>query len=300
MMNWRRLLQFCIPVYVLSWSLQIWIILAYGDPKDPRALPLGLVTMFTPALVTVGFALFSRETRALIMWRPSWHAVWPAVLAVVIPILIAFATVALVEVPGWGKSQWFDFSTAGVAISAGPWFLGAGTQGWPLFIANVLVTGTCFAALNALASAGEELGWRGLLQGILIEELGMTRGIALLGVIWSFWHLPLLLAGYNYPEHPVLGALIFFPVQLIAASFFFGWLTIRAGSFWPAALAHGAVNSIQEGISEQIGMAVPHIYEDLTRLVLTIAVGVIFWRLLQRQQEPQRAVILGPQQNASC
>lgn len=299
-MNWRRLLQFCIPVYVLSWSLQIWIIFAYGDPKDPRALPLGLVTMFTPALVTAGFALFSREMRARIRWRLSWHAVRPAIVGVVIPILMAFATVALVEIPGWGKSHWFDFSSAGVAISAGPWFLGAGTQGWPLFIANVLVTGACFAALNALAAVGEELGWRGLLQGILIEELGMTRGIALLGLIWSFWHLPLLLAGYNYPEHPVLGALVFFPVQLIAASFFFGWLTIRAGSFWPAALAHGAVNSIQEGISEQIGMTVPHIYEDMVRLALTIAVGVFFWWLMQGKQEMQRGIAFASQQDSIC
>jgi membrane protease YdiL (CAAX protease family) len=299
-MNWRRLLQFCIPVYVLSWSLQIWIIFAYGDPKDPRALPLGLVTMFTPALVTAGLALFSREMRTLIKWRLSWRAVRPAILGVMLPIVIAFATVALVEIPGWGKSQWFDFSSAGVAISAGPWFLGAGTQGWPLFIANVLVTGACFAAVNALAAVGEELGWRGLLQGILIEELGMTRGIALLGLIWSFWHLPLLLAGYNYPEHPVLGALVFFPVQLIAASFFFGWLTIRAGSFWPAALAHGAVNSIQEGISEQIGMTVPHIYEDLVRLALTIAVGVFFWWLLRRKQAMQRGIAFASQQDSSC
>lgn len=299
-MNLRRVLQFCIPVYALSWSLQIGIILAYGDPKDPRALPWGLVTMFTPALVTAGFALFSRETRAQIMWRLSWRAVRPAIVGVAIPILIAFATVALVAVPGWGKSQWFDFSSAGVAISAGPWVLGAGKQAWPLFIANVLATGACFAALNAVAAVGEELGWRGLLQGLLVKELGTTRGIALLGLIWSFWHLPLLLAGYNYPEHPVLGALVFFPAQLIAASFFLGWLTVRSGSFWPAALAHGAVNSIQEGVSEQITMTVPHIYEDLVRLLLTIAVGVLFWWLLQRKHEIQATVMFGSQQNSSC
>ncbi|HEU4600633.1 MAG TPA: type II CAAX endopeptidase family protein [Steroidobacteraceae bacterium] len=293
-MNWRRrVLQFCIPVFVLSWSLQTWIALAYGNPKDPRAVPWGIAVMFTPALITLVLAALNRESRALIQWRPSWRMLRPLFVGAVIPIVLAFATVAIVEILSWGKSAWFEFSTTTVVISAGPWFLGLGSQGWPLFIANVLVTGAGFAVLNALAAVGEELGWRGFLQGILIKELGMARGIALLGLIWSFWHLPLLLAGYNYPEHPVLGAFVLFPLQLIAASYFFGWLTIRAGSFWPAAIAHGAVNSIQEGVSEQINMSVPHIYEDMTRLALVIVTGLLFWWLLQRERKSQHALALG-------
>lgn len=169
----------------------------------------------------------------MIKWRLAWSVLPLSIVGFVVPTLIAFGTVALVESAGWGKSGWFDFSAASVAISGGPWLLGRGREGWSLFIANVLVTGGYFAALNALAAMGEELGWRGFLRGLLVEELGRTRGIVLLGFIWSFWHLPALLAGYNYPEHPLLGATVLFPVQLVAASFFLVWLTIRAGSFWP-------------------------------------------------------------------
>lgn len=137
---------------------------------------------------------------------------------------------------------------------------------------------------------GEELGWRGFLQGVLVEKVGTTRGIVLLGLIWSFWHLPALLAGYNYPAHPVLGALVLFPAQLIAASFFLAWLTIRSGSFWPAAIAHGAVNSIEEGVTHNISVAVPHLYEDVTRVVLPILFGLVFWWLLQRDRGRKTAL----------
>src|SRR5690606_23069025 len=122
-------------------------------------------------------------------------------------------------------------------------------QPWPAFIANVALTGMWFALFNATVAVGEEFGWRGFLQGHLIARMGTTDGIVLLGFIWSMWHLPSLLAGYNFPEYPLLGATVLFPVQLIAASFFLGWLTLRAGSFWPAAIAHGATNSIQEGVT---------------------------------------------------
>jgi uncharacterized protein len=284
-MNRRRVLKFCLLVYALSWSIQIGVVLAYGNPEDSRALPWGVGAMFTPALVTIGFALFSRETRRLIQWRPSWSALPLAIVGFLVPTLIAFATVAAVEIAGWGNAGWFHFSARGVAISAGPWLLGRGAQPWPVFVANVLVTGAYFAVFNALAAAGEELGWRGFLQGLLVKELGVARGILLLGLIWSFWHLPVLLAGYNFPEHPVLGALVLFPAELVAASFFLGWLTIRAGSFWPAAVAHGAVNSIEEGVTHHITMAGPHIYEDVSRLLLTIVTGLFFWRLLQRARQ---------------
>jgi membrane protease YdiL (CAAX protease family) len=209
-------------------------------------------------------------------------------IACLVPTVIAFGTVAAVEIAGWGKAGWFAFSPGGAVISGGPWLLGRGTQAWPLLIANVALTGGYFGVINALPAIGEELGWRGFLQGPLIDRLGVTRGLVLLGLVWSLWHLPALLAGYNYPQHPVLGALVLFPLQLVAASFFLGWLTLRAGSFWPAAIAHGAVNSIEEGVTHNLNMVAPHIYEDLTRVALTIVFGVFFWWLLVNSH-PARA-----------
>jgi len=285
-MSKRALILFCVLVYALSWSIQYGVIATYGNPENPAARPWLLVVMFTPALVTLAFAFFSREARARIVWKPRWRMIPLLIVGFAIPTLIAFATLAIVVATDIGKSGWFAFAPSGVAISGGPWLLGKGVQGWPLFAANVLVTGGCFAAFNALAAIGEELGWRGFLQGELVAKLGVSRGIVLLGLIWSFWHLPALLAGYNYPDHPLLGAFVLFPLQLVAASFFFGWLTTRSGSFWCAAVAHGAVNSIEEGVTANLHMTVPHLAEDFIRLGITMICGLIFWLLLVRRKQP--------------
>lgn len=154
--------------------------------------------------------------------------------------------------------------------------LGRGTQDWSRFVTNVALTGCAYAAFNGLFAIGEELGWRGFLQGQLVAGLGTTRGIVLLGLIWSFRHLPVLLSGYNYPEYPVLGGLVLFPITLIAASFFLGWLTLRTNTFWPAAVAHGAANSIEEGVVGNLHMTMPRLYEDLLRLDFTVAFGLAF------------------------
>ena len=116
-----------------------------------------------------------------------------------------------------------------------------------------------------VAGAGEELGWRGYLQGRLIAHYGLSKGIAILGLLWPFWRLPLL-AGYNYREHRYLGAFLFSPALLVAASFFMAWLTLRSRSFWPAALPHGAGNSIQGGLTASIKPTVPIVVSLLDRI----------------------------------
>jgi uncharacterized protein len=288
-MSNRALTLFCVLAYALSWSIQFEVIAAYGNPENPHATPWLVAIMFTPALVTLAFAFFSRKARAIIRWRQSWRMLPLLIVAFVVPTLISFGTVAAIDLFGWGKPGWFVFSQSGVAISGGPWLLGNGTQAWGTFALNVFLTGGCFAALNALAAMGEELGWRGFLQGPLVEKLDATRGIVLLGLIWSFWHLPALLAGYNFPAHPMLGAFLLSPLELIAVSMFLGWLTIRSGSFWCAAIAHGAGNSIEEGVTANLHMQMPHIYEDIARLTFTMIFGLLFWFLLARGSRPTRA-----------
>ncbi|HWA89359.1 MAG TPA: CPBP family intramembrane glutamic endopeptidase [Rhizomicrobium sp.] len=281
-MRTRAIVFYCLIVYALGWSLQLAAIHIVGDLESDAARPWLGAAMFGPGLVALLFAWASKDFRAALKWRPTWR-MWPAFLvAVLVPTVIAFGSVAICLAFGWGTPGWFRFASSGVTISGGPWLLGRGVQAWPLFLANVAATGLAYAAFNALFAMGEELGWRGFLQGALTQKLGTARGIALLGLIWSFWHLPGLLAGYNYPQYPVLGAFVLFPVMLVAVSFFLGWLTIRTGTFWPAAIAHGAGNSIEEGVFANLHLTAPQLAADLTRLALTVLFGLLFWGLLFR------------------
>jgi len=283
-MRGRAIVLYCLLAYAIAWGLQFAAInLTGGDLESGAAMPWLVATMFAPTLAAIPFLVFHRPGRAGLLWKPTWPT-WPLVLvAVAVPTLTAFAVLAVVQAMGWGQSGWFTFAADGVSISGGPWVLGQGEQGWPLFLVNVAATGLAFAGVSAVVAVGEEFGWRAFLQGHLINRLGLTGGVTALGLIWSFWHLPGLLAGYNFPETPILGALVIFPLELVAMSFFLAWLTITARSFWPAVVAHAAGNSIQEGVIANLQMEAPRLYEDLTTMGVTMVIGLACWLALKAQ-----------------
>jgi membrane protease YdiL (CAAX protease family) len=277
-------IAYCVGIFVASWASQLAGIHAVrGDLENGAITPWLIVAMITPALGVLLLMAFSRPVREQVLWKANWRAFAFAPYCVLIPTLVSFGMIAVFSWMGWGRSAWFEFSPAGVQVLAGRWLLGRGTQSWPLFFCNIATTATAYSLVAMILGAGEELGWRGYLQGRLIEHFGLSRGIIVLGLLWSFWHLPLLLAGYNYPQHPVLGAFVLSPLLLVAASFFMAWLTLRTQSFWPAALAHGAGDSIQGGLTSSIRTSLPGLYLYLTELTLIMIVGLIFFVLLNRQ-----------------
>jgi len=62
--------------------------------------------------------------------------------------------------------------------------------------------------VNALFAFGEEVGWRGFMFKAL-DGRGFWSVSLLTGVAWGFWHAPVILQGYNYPQHPLLGVPLF-------------------------------------------------------------------------------------------
>jgi len=62
-------------------------------------------------------------------------------------------------------------------------------------------------------------------------------------VIWGVWHYPLLLRGYDFPDHRLAGMMVF-TVSTIFISIIFGWLFQKTGSIWSSSLAHSATNVI--------------------------------------------------------
>ncbi len=99
--------------------------------------------------------------------------------------------------------------------------------------------------INTLFALGEEMGWRGFLQ-IELEALGFSpaKAALLVGLVWGVWHAPaIMLLGYNYPENPVLGVLLF-TAFTVALSFPHAVVRHVSSSVIPAASLHGAVNAV--------------------------------------------------------
>jgi membrane protease YdiL (CAAX protease family) len=107
----------------------------------------------------------------------------------------------------------------------------------------VLLTLPLQALLLTPFTFGEEWGWRGYLLPQLLP-LGQWPALLMSGAIWGFWHAPLILLGFNYPEHPVFGVFLMVIFSTIVGTLL-GWTRLATGSVWPAVLGHAGLNSSQ-------------------------------------------------------
>ena len=153
----------------------------------------------------------------------SWPVVWFVVLAYL------FLQVGLTAVFGMGARP--DLSEMAA---------GAGMTIPVLMVVSFVNTAMVGPLLGLLIAFGEEYGWRGYLQSELIK-LGRVKGVLLVGVVWGVWHAPVIAMGHNYPGHPVLGPIAFLVFNLIL-SVFLGYLVLKTGSVWQAALMHAILN----------------------------------------------------------
>ena len=166
---------------------------------------------------------------------------WWVIGWLLMPIL-AFAVLGVsLLMPG---EEWsVDALLAGgqqMPIKIGPWGM----------IAITLVSGMISGVtVNALFAFGEEIAWRGFLVKHFEGKKFLTVSL-LIGVIWGFWHAPLILNGHNYPQHPVLGVFLMVLMCLILTPMLL-YFRQKSGSVIVPAIMHGTFNAVI-GISNMV------------------------------------------------
>lgn len=171
---------------------------------------------------------------------PYYVVAWLLPLAVVGCIVIA-AVLLRLGTPDFSLVRGIEYISRSVGrvpahVPSHPWLLLA------ILPANAILAISATPVLF-----GEEFGWRGYLQLRLFRDRPLPSAVVT-GVIWAVWHYPLLLRGYDFPENRLAGLLVF-PVSTIFLSIIFGWLRLKTGSIWSAALAHSATNAIGVSLS---------------------------------------------------
>jgi membrane protease YdiL (CAAX protease family) len=106
-------------------------------------------------------------------------------------------------------------------------------------VIQFLIRVILFTLTFALA---EEIGIRGYLLPKLLS-LGRTRALALSGLVFATWHMPLMLLTPVFPVGNKLISLPLFYGTVVVASFVYGYLRLYTGSVWPASLAHAVHNA---------------------------------------------------------
>jgi membrane protease YdiL (CAAX protease family) len=230
-----------------SWGLA-GVAYAAGVRLTPfTAVLIGVPYMFFPALAAwvVERRRGARVRQSLdIRFRPNWWwlAAWWG------PLMLAFTTLGIgLLLPGVSfthdpadlltryagvippeKIEAARASLANVPFSV---FLGSS-------VLQALVAGI---TVNAVGAFGEELGWRGYLQREF-SPFGFWKGSVLVGLFWGPWHAALILQGYNYPQHPVVGVVVM-TVMTMLLSPLIAAVRIHGRSVVAASVAHGSFNA---------------------------------------------------------
>lgn len=250
---------------------------------------LAPIIMFLPAILAIFIIMITKEGLKSINWKIGKPIY--LLYAAFIPSVLALGAIFLISSFGWGEISHFRIVDYKIEISKGRFILGHGSQSMGFFFLNYLLTTIVFSLISGVLAFGEELGWRGYLQNKLINKKGPFWGIIILGLIWGFWHFPIILNGYNYPETPILGAFILFPITTIFASFFLAWLTLKAGSFWPAVIAHGSVNAfIGSFVAGMDYNNENRLFADILMLILWGLIAFLSYRSVKRLNDKIKTV----------
>jgi hypothetical protein len=276
--NWKEVILFVVLAYGLAWAWSGFFLLPYlGTLLTQSTTPTEMVdrlgavttlpTMLTPMIAALIMRIFvSREGlkgSLGLLCSPKYY-----LAALVIPPVFVSAVVFIVQSLGLGEFRWSEAT-------------------WSVYL-MLMVS----ALPITLFTFGEEYGWRGYLLPRLLP-LGEIRASVLLGVIWGVWHLPLLLAGLNYPGVNVWVAILVFTFVTVALSFTYTWFyVVSSGSVLVAAVFHASTNQFSDifWVPPLLSGANPFA-PSVVSSVLLFALVVVVYKLFRRSvhvKNPER------------
>ncbi len=235
----RSLVVFSVALLVLSATVE-GLICRTGKPLESLGFHFIAALMWTPFLASLVARWVCHEGFKDISLRWGANEGWRAVgLALLFPVLSGVLTYGFAWVTGIAT---FQIQAEGRGPSA---------SSTPVdFLLLLFINGGIGTVVGLSVALGEELGWRGYLL-LRMRDAGIPRPVLLGGLLWAAWHVPLILSGqYVVGANSVL-AIPLFTVGVLAASYFFGYLRLRSGSVWPAAIAHAAYNAIIQGVFDR-------------------------------------------------
>lgn len=96
------------------------------------------------------------------------------------------------------------------------------------------------ALINLPFTFGEEFGWRGLLHKET-QHMGFIKSSLFIGLIWGFWHAPIILMGHNYNNSSLAGVFMMI-LFCIAISFPMTYVRAKSKNVLGPSMLHGMLN----------------------------------------------------------
>lgn len=247
-----KLSLYIIFTFGISWTLVIGYALTGGN-LSPVSLTFFIMTlafMFTPmiSVIIVEKLFFRSHLRSAypvnFKWNRWWLIAWLSPLAIILITFIAGLLMPGVEFSPEMKGMYDRFSQV-LTVDQIEKIKNTPMPVHPFFLSIIqgLVAGI---SVNAIAGFGEELGWRGLMLQEL-SHLGFWKTSWITGIVWGIWHAPIIIMGYNYPDHLMAGVLMMM-LFCILFSPFFTLVAVKSGSLIAVSILHGSFNALS-GVS---------------------------------------------------
>lgn len=268
--NWRGVALFTALAYGLTWAwLGIKLAPHLGSLLRATTTPTNsldifghplyhVVGMFGPMLAALFMRLVITKEglRGSLGWRRSWRLYLVALFA---PIVF------------YGLIGLFHL-VIGLARVVSP------DEALTLNVVGLL---GLLLLLEVVVAFGEEYGWRGYLLPRLLP-LGEIRASLALGLIWSLWHIPVLLAGVIYPGQTLWFTLLVYCFTTTIVTFAYTWLGVASRySALLAAVLHGASNWTGNRLTTFLrfdNLVVANLFIGIALLVIVILVYSVFKR----------------------
>ena len=208
-------MHFCVPIlkYLLSagamYIPMLAVIITQAISKEPIFSGVGISLKFNR------------------WWVIGW---------LLIPVIALAILGMTLLMPG---AKWTpDNDTMKMALQSMPEGFGV----WGFIGVTVLSGLLSGATINAVFGLGEEIAWRGFLLNMFTGKK-FWKVALWTGIIWGFWHAPIILNGHNYPQHPVLGVfmMVVFCVMMTPILIYF---REKSGSVIVPAIMHGTFNAL--------------------------------------------------------
>ena len=153
-----------------------------------------------------------------------------------IPVIYMAVLGVTLLMPG---AQWTpDGEAVQLSLQAMPEGFGV----WGLIGISLLSGLLAGVTINAVFAFGEEIAWRGFLMKEFKGKKFLSAALWI-GVIWGFWHAPLILNGHNYPQYPFAGVFMMVILCLLLTVMLM-YFRKKSGSVIVAAIMHGTTNAV--------------------------------------------------------
>lgn len=250
-----------------------WYILVLSTNPVPEYV---LLMMWSPCLAALTTVKLRKLDVNSLGW--GWSSNAATCGAYLLPFFYAAIAYILIWLTGLGGLD------SSYVISVKNYLGWKNTPDWLVLLFYVFDLATNGMVRSVSSALGEEIGWRGLMGPVLTDLFGLEKASVLTGIVWAFWHYPILIFGkYNQGTEWWYGSTCF-TVTVVSISLVLTWIRLKTGSLWPCAIFHASHNlwiqSFYTPLTRHVGNKTAYAIDEfgfvLPLTILLLALVIIY------------------------